>query len=302
MTNAHSLVDISVVAANYNNSAFLEDFFVSWLSSAVMPRELVFVDDGSTDCSLDIARGYQSRLPALEIIELGRNLGFAQALNAGVGRASGKYILRVDPDDVVLPDKLARQLSVLESGQADVVGTNAVVFQSDSGKEIRTTNFPLQHSAIAKTIRRGEHGVLHATVMAHSRLFKENPYVQDNVPAEDYDIFARMLRSGARFANLSEPLLRYRIHQRSASNVLPFNTIAKTYRIRDEIFGGRTSKALVVLYYLHIKLYRKYLFAPARLQGLLYLAAASLLRPDKALRRVGQLVRSLRTRTRHPLS
>lgn len=286
-------LDVSVVAANYNNSAFLTDFFESWVASTKQPAELIFVDDGSSDDSLSVARSYTSKLPNLLIIELGQNRGFGNALNVGIERASRRYIARIDPDDVVLPERLALQLAVLEAGDADVVGSNAIIFQSHGNVEIGLSNFPRDHDDIERTIRRGEHGVLHPTVTARAELFKAHPYIQGNVPAEDYDIFARMLHAGARFHNLQRPLLRYRIHQRSASNVLPFSTIQKTYLIRDQIFGCATPKYAVTLYYLHIKFYRKYLFSSCKPERLGFLAVASALRPDKALKRIWRNISSV---------
>lgn len=279
-------IEVSVVAANYNNALFLDDFFKSWQTSICVPKELIFVDDGSKDNSLEIAYRYQKNMPNLIIIPLGKNQGFGNALNIGIEKSTCKYILRIDPDDIVLPDRLAKQYEILESGKADVVGSDAMIFQSKTGHDIGLTNFPQNHQSIEKVIMRGEHGVLHPTVMAKAYLFKENRYIQSHVPAEDYDIFARMLKSGAKFYNLKEPLLRYRVHQRSASNILPFSTIEKTYKIRDQIFMTKTSKIFVFWYFLHIKFYRKYLFSDNKLKGFIYLGLASLLRPDKVLKKI----------------
>lgn len=286
------IADVSVVAANYNNAAYLDDYFQSWIQSTVQPAELIFVDDGSTDESLEVAKRYKDDLPNLVILELGTNRGFGNALNAGIDRASCKYIMRVDPDDVLISDRLAVQLELLESEDVDVVGSNAIIFHSSTRRIIGTTNFPLTHSDIARTIRKGEHGVLHPTVIARAELFKNHPYNQGCVPAEDYDIFARMLRSGARFANIKRPLLRYRVHQKSASNVLPFSTIRKTYSLRDSIFGTKTPGWYILAYYAHIKCYRKYLFSELAAAKIFYLGLASALRPDKAFRRLLRAVRS----------
>jgi glycosyltransferase involved in cell wall biosynthesis len=282
----HHTKKVSVVAANYNNASFLVDYFEAWKKSTIQPSEHIFVDDGSTDDSLKIARRYEEQMPSLIIVELGRNLGFGNALNAGIERARGEYILRIDPDDVAHPERVATQLEILESGAADVVGSNASMFQSPGMTAVGLSNFPEHHQDIASTIMRGEHGVLHPTVMARAELFRSNPYVQTNVPAEDYDIFARMLLSGARFYNVQQPLIKYRIHQRSASNVLPFSTIRNTYRIRDEIFNTHTPKIAVWLYYLHIKFYRKHLFSAKVIPRITYLGLASALRPDKAAKRL----------------
>lgn len=279
-------LNISVVAANYNNALFLDDFFKSWQTSICVPKELIFVDDGSKDNSLEIAYRYQKNMPNLIIIPLGKNQGFGNALNIGIEKSTCKYILRIDPDDIVLPDRLAKQYDVLELGEYDIVGSNATAFNSANNKIVSSTNFPLKHDEILKTYYKGEHGVLHGTVMGRTELFKKHKYIQQNVPAEDYDIFARMIKSGARFINLSENLLKYRIHLTSASNILPITTIEKTYKIRDEVFGTKTSKTIIILYFLHIKFYRKYLFSDNKLKGFIYLGLASLLRPDKVLKKI----------------
>jgi len=281
----------SVVAANYNNAEFLDDFFNGWKHSTVWPAELIFVDDGSTDRSVQVAERHAKDLPFVKIVKLAKNVGFGNALNSGIQLAENPYIMRIDPDDVPESTRLEKQLAILDSGIADVVGSNATIFHSDSMKVVGISNFPSQHDKIAEVIKAGEHGVLHPTVMGRADLFKRNPYVQANVPAEDYDIFARMIAAGAVFHNIQEPLLRYRIHQRSASNVLPFDTIRKTYAIRDYVFGTKTPAVKVFLYFLHIKMYRKHLFSRNTLSGGVYLAAASALRPDKAFRRIARGVK-----------
>lgn len=101
----------SVLCANYNNGQFLDDFFKSLIDSTVVPDEVVFVDDGSSDNSLEIVERYK---PFLNIILIGLefNIGFANALNIGLAACSADYIVRVDPDDLVSPRRLEMQLMV----------------------------------------------------------------------------------------------------------------------------------------------------------------------------------------------
>lgn len=282
--------DISVVAANYNNAPYLREFFEAFISSTVLPRELLFIDDGSTDNSVEIARSYEEVMPFLKVMVLGQNRGFANALNAGVEVSLGKYILRVDPDDVISKHRIERQYEVLESGVCDVIGSNAEMFHAESGDILGKTNFPLVHLDIKRKIISGEHGVLHPTVMARSYLFKKHHYIQKNVPAEDYDIFARFLSDGAVFSNLPETLIRYRVHKNSASNKLPFSTIEKTFSIRDEIFETNTSLLRVCFYYVHIKSYRKFLFSQSAMLRLFYGLLSSVAYPSKFFLRLRRYV------------
>jgi glycosyltransferase involved in cell wall biosynthesis len=278
--------DVSVICANYNNGPYLNDFFLAFEMSSFSPKELIFVDDGSTDDSLAISHRFALQLPYVQIISLEINQGFGNALNAGIERATGQFIMRIDPDDVILPERIEIQHGLLASGQCDVVGSNAEIFHSDTGKVLGTTNFPLNHSEIDMKIRAGEHGVLHPTVMARAEFFKSQLYVQEHVPAEDYDIFARMLVAGARFANVDRVLMRYRVHQKSASNILPFSTIDRTYMLRDRIFNTRTPKWRIIAYFTHIKFYRKYLIASGSLQKICFLCISTVFYPSKLWSRI----------------
>lgn len=286
----NKLSDVSVVCANYNNGPYLDDFFKAFEAATLAPKELIFVDDGSVDDSLVIAQRFADRLPYLEIVPLERNQGFGNALNAGIGRATGQFIMRIDPDDVMMPDRIEVQHELLASGRYDVVGSNAEIFHSDTGKVLGTTNFPLTHDEIDMKIRAGEHGVLHPTVMGRAEFFKSERYVQAHVPAEDYDIFARMLVAGARFGNVDRVLTRYRVHQKSASNILPFSTIDKTYMLRDTIFDTRTPKWRVRAYYIHIKFYRKYLFENRLVRKVAFLSVSTLFYPSKLFSRFRRVV------------
>src|SRR3546814_18571516 len=86
--------------------------------------------------------------------------------------------------------------------------------------------------------------------MVRAKYMHDNLYIQKNVPAEDYDIFARIYKAGARFSNLDDCLIKYRVHEASASNALPFSTIRKTYKISDELFDKKTYKVAIFYYYL----------------------------------------------------
>lgn len=286
--------DVSVVCANYNNGPYLDDFFSAFEIATLKPKELIFVDDGSTDNSLAVAQNFALRLPFLQIIALGHNQGFGNALNVGIERATCHFIMRIDPDDVMLPERIEIQHRMLNSGECDIVGSNAEIFHSDTGRVLGKTNFPLMHNNIAAKIRAGEHGVLHPTVMGRASFFKSQPYVQAHVPAEDYDVFARMLVAGARFANISDALTCYRVHQKSASNILPFSTISKTYMLRDRIFNTQTSKLRIWIYFIHIKFYRKYLFDESRLSKMAFLFISTLFYPAKILSRIWRKIGTAR--------
>lgn len=288
--DAKTVLDVSMVVANFNNGRYLEEFFRSILNSTALPREIIFVDDGSTDDSLAIARRASQNVRNMKIIALPENVGFANALNAGIAVSSATYIMRMDPDDILLPTRIERQYDYITRHDLDVVGGNALIFHSSTGASIGSTNFPSDHSDIEKTIIKGENGVLHATVMGRARFFRSEPYIQENVPAEDYDIFARFLKRGARFGNFTEPLIRYRIHDTSASARLRYSTVLRTYQLRDSIFGGRTPRWKMRSYYWFIKCYRNYLDSRSVVSKYAWAGLSSLCYPQKLARKIARHV------------
>lgn len=283
--NEKEVYDVSIVCANYNNGKYLEEFMHSVINSSVWPKELIMVNDGSTDNSLEILAKFN--LQFLKVINLKKNVGFGNALNAGIKEVTSAYILRVDPDDILEPSRIEKQYNFLSKNPSvDLTGANVIYFNETIGNNIGSSNFPESHDLIYKRYVKGEHGLLHGTVMVKSLLFKKYSYKQENVPAEDYDIFARMMNDGARAESISENLTFVRIHQNSVSNALPFSTIKKTYKLRDNIFKTKTLFLNVTINYLSLKYYRRYYFESSRFKKLWFLALSSMFRPDKAIKKL----------------
>ncbi len=277
---------VSIVAANYNNGRYLKDFIVSVNDSTVLPKELIIINDGSTDDSLKILDGF-SHLSYLRIINFEKNRGFCLALNAGIESATGDYIMRVDPDDIIQKNRISTQVDFLEKNkEIDVVGSNVIYFHSDTKKEVSKSNFPLKQQAIKSTFIRGEHGVQHPSTMIRAKVMKQYKYVQENFKAEDYEIFARIINDGYKFANISEPLTKMRIHSQSVSSNIAYDTIKMTYKIRDEIFGTSSSILKTRFYYWYILNYKKFLITPNLLLKPMYLALAIMSYPSKLIRKI----------------
>ncbi len=286
MTVQKNSVDVSVIAANFNNAPYLADFINSINQSTVLPKELIIIDDGSTDDSLQIIDKF-SYLPYLKVIRFEKNRGFCHALNAGIESAKGKYIARIDPDDIMQKSRIEIQYNFLEhNADIDVVGSNVIYFNSRTGKKMIVSNFPLTHEKIKKEYYEGDHGVQHPSVMIRSSVIKQYRYNQENVLAEDYEIFAKMIRDGYKFANIKEPLTMMRIHQKSAGSNIKYETIKKTFQLRDNIFGTTTGSLKIRLYYWYMLNYRKYLITENSLLKPVYLGISILSHPQKLIKRL----------------
>lgn len=280
------MASVSIVAANYNNGKYLKDFINSVMESSVLPLELLIIDDGSTDYSVEILETF-SEVEFLKVIKFKENKGFCEALNAGIEIASGNYIMRVDPDDLLLKHRIQKQYEFLEKNRyIDIVGSNVIYFLDETGEYINKSNFPLHHDDIFKTYYNGEHGVQHPSVLVRTEVMKKYSYIQKNFKSEDYDIFARMIADGHKFANISDTLTLMRVHGDSVSVHIKYETIAHTFDIRDEIFNTKTNWVKKRFYYWHILNYKRYLISKNQFKKYFYLLLGVLFYPAKIWDRI----------------
>jgi len=166
-----------------------------------------------------------------------------------------------------------------------VVGCNVIYFNDISGKTINISNFPLCHAEIAHTFRRGEHGLQHPTAFVRSNVFNSYRY-QQIFPGEDYELFARMVKDGCRFANIKDPLYLMRVHPGSSTSNIKPEAIRQTFEFRDQIFGIKTSAFKSYIYYLHIHHYRGYQLAGKGIVKYIHLFISAIMYPAKVFRRL----------------
>lgn len=279
-------LSVSIVVANYNNAEYLCEFIESVINSSVFPAELIIIDDGSSDNSVEILRQYRG-FDFLKIIEFGENKGFARALNIGIKTATGKYIMRADPDDILLKNRIERQFTFMENNpKIDISGCNVIYFSDKTKKELNISNFPISHQKIKKTYLKGEHGLQHPTAFAKSKIMKKFEYLPDVFPSEDYEIFSQMIKSGYIFENIKTPLYKMRIHHRSSTSNTTFKSILKTFSFRDKIFNTKTSLPKIWFYYNYIRFYRKYQLNENIILRHIYLILAVCFYPEKLIKRI----------------
>lgn len=117
MKKEHQVPLVSVIIPCYNGERFLREAIQSCFDQTHHPLEIIVIDDGSTDSSLDIIKSYDKAI----IWETGANRGGNAARNRGFTLSQGKYIQFLDADDYLLPEKIERDLRFIEQTGADVV-------------------------------------------------------------------------------------------------------------------------------------------------------------------------------------
>lgn len=114
---------VSVVLPSYNAERFLADAAMSVLTQTMDDLELLIVDDGSSDSSWSVAGELSAADGRVRCLRQDRNGGYAAAMNRGIAEANGRYLARMDADDMCVPTRLERQVAAFESGTYSLCGT-----------------------------------------------------------------------------------------------------------------------------------------------------------------------------------
>jgi glycosyltransferase involved in cell wall biosynthesis len=208
---------VSVVLPVWNGERFLAQAIDSVLGQTLTSFELIVVDDGSSDGSLAIARAYAQHDPRVHVLRLGHG-GLARALNAGIETAHGRYLARMDADDVSRPHRLEQQVAYLESHPACVAVGSAIDVIDENGAYLGVKTFAATNEDILAALINGSSSPLaHPTVMARREtLLAAGGYHLHRYPSEDLDLWMKLSQFGE-LANIAEPLLFYRRHPGAVS-------------------------------------------------------------------------------------
>jgi len=177
--------------------------------------EFLIIDDGSTDNSLEIIRFYEDSRIRLVMNE--ENLGLAASLNRGISLSKGKYIARMDCDDISLPKRLADQVEFMDNHPfVGACGTNGLCIDEDD-KIIRTSSWCPEDGVPLEWLLLWDTVLAHPTVMLRKTTLMEHNLAYRNVPAEDKDLWCRLVLK-AKIARLPQMLFHYRERRGSSYN------------------------------------------------------------------------------------
>ena len=214
LTSSSSHPLVSVVMPMRNAERFLTDSVGSILKQSYRNFEFIIVDDESSDESSNIMKSFNDR--RIRLLRNERQMGVAESLNRGLAEAKGKYIARMDADDISLSERLSRQVAYLEKNMnLAAVGTRVQYFGGPWGAlDLR----PCAYSVCGAFLIFGT-PIVHPSVMIRKSLLDKSGlfYRSDFSRSEDYDLWARLARFGG-LANLSEVLLKYRLHVQSVTS------------------------------------------------------------------------------------
>lgn len=247
---------LSVILPCYNAAEFLQEAISSILTQTFPDFELIIINDGSTDSSPEIISKQTD--PRIRVLQNEKNLGLIKTLNRGIGAANGKYIARMDADDVSRPERFEKQISFLDSNpQTGVCGTWMFMIHNSKIYKHRYITSDLIKSALVFN-----NPLVHPSVMMRKDLFAGNEQVYDPnfQHGEDYALWISLLGK-TDFAVLAEPLLEYRAHANQVSRQFNATQRASVKKAQEAIFHylgiSATEEEKEIHFFLFLEDYQK---------------------------------------------
>ncbi|MFH6999048.1 glycosyltransferase family 2 protein [Flavobacterium sp. FlaQc-57] len=199
-------VKVTIGIPFYNGQKYLHDAILSVVNQTYKNWNLILIDDGSTDGSLEIAMAFKS--DKISVISDGQNLGLVYRLNQIVSLADGDYYARMDADDIMDFRRIEKQIAYLENNTSiDVVGSSYYAINADNEiLGVRKANHTPK--SVKDILRNG--CFAHPSVMGKLSWFQNNKYDGKWERMEDLELWIRTF-PGSQFRNLEEPLLFYRV-------------------------------------------------------------------------------------------
>ena len=273
---------ISVIMPVYNGEKFLKEAVESILNQTFKDFEFLIVYDESTDETLSIIQGFQEQDERVVLIN-GDKEGISGALNKGIEKARGKYIARLDADDISLPTRFETQINHMESLGLDICGGHSLLIDSD-GKVNGIGVVPRSHDLCGLSM-------MFMVPFAHSSVmilkgFLTNSSLKYQGNYEDLDLWTRMFSAGAKFGNVDDIVIRYRVLAVSLSTIHATGArrynrgVLKSFRVEHQRYLSdvikhinigllsESEKSLVARYRINKAITRLELFGLYKLRGI----------------------------------
>ena len=223
---------ISVVIPNFNRETLVGDTISNVLAQTLPPHEVIVVDDGSTDRSVEVIRSFGSKVMLIQQ----PNQGAGTARNAGLRVATGEFVQFQDSDDLYSLNKLEVQAGLLGQTGADVAFSPWVKLKINGltvgiEDQVLQQQMPPDRLSLPCWWLRGWSTVFQSLLFRRSFLGRVGVYRTDLLPSEDTEFFFRLLTSSPRVAFSAEALTLYRVH--SVNKITQDEGTSRSRRVID---------------------------------------------------------------------
>lgn len=207
---------VSIITGVYNGEKYLLDALNSIVNQSFTSFEYIIVNDGSSDQTASILSDFQQQDERVRVYHQD-NQGLSTALNVGIKLSHGQYLVRMDADDIAVPNRIQEQVAYLCQYPDIVLLGTAYDLIDASGKYLKTHFQPVRDSEIRWQML-FHNAFCHSSVIINRSNIDENflYYDQSLRYAQDFELWGRLLERGLG-ANLDRPLVKLRVHPDSVT-------------------------------------------------------------------------------------
>lgn len=242
--------EVSIIMPTYNSEAYIKQALRSVFDQSYSNWELIIVDDGSSDSTVDIARNYQDR--RLKILKNSCNQGVSYSRNRGIKEARGKWIALLDSDDWYAPKRLEKLVSVGDCQDADLVADDLFLIengqkhpwssllrenqlQSSTIESIDAVKFVVSDRLAPIDAKRNWSLGYTKPLIERAFLLKHDIWYREDIKVgEDFILYLECLRRRAKFCLLTQPYYFYQTRTHSLSTRKPTQFLAESCQITQE--------------------------------------------------------------------
>ncbi len=216
---------------------YLRDAVASVCAQTLQDWELIVIEDPGRQSLRPLLAEFGDPRIRHEVAPVHR--GLSASRNRGLLLARGELVAILDADDECLPGRLAAQVAFLDQHPEITVAGSQIEIVDAASRRLGFRGYPCQHERIARAMRRYNPIAHPAVVFRRRTVLAAGGYrVTRHAACDDYELWSRLCCSGARFANLPEPLVRYRLHGGAMKQRLAHATLRDTLLIKHRYFGG----------------------------------------------------------------
>ncbi len=233
--------DISVIMSVYNGETYLKEAIESVINQTFRNWELIIINDCSTDSTSEILAEFSLKDERIKVHTNEVNLKLPTSLNKAISLSSGKYIARMDADDICLPDRFEKQFKFMEENR-DVSLSSCRFMTVKNGIYMSGGAGGRCDSKALKAMLLVTNPILHPGVIAKAEVMKKFNYDTSLTCTEDLELWTRMATENQKIEILPECLLIYRLHDKQITSTTLERQHTEVLGIQQKYYGAVLQK------------------------------------------------------------
>ncbi len=235
--------DVSVIMSVYNGEEYLEEAIESVRNQTFKNWELIVINDCSTDSTDKILAGFAAKDERIKVHPNEVNLKLPSSLNKAISLCEGKYIARMDADDICLPERLEKQFEFMEENP-DVALSSCRFMTVKNGVYASGGAGGRCDFGALRAMLLVANPILHPGVIAKAEVMKEFNYDPTHTCTEDLQLWTRMAMANQKMKILPECLLIYRLHDKQITSTTRERQNTEVLRIQEQYYASQLGEKM----------------------------------------------------------